>query len=93
VLHLCIYSANRDPSRWPDPDKFDIYRPVQRSVAFAAGAHSCLGQHLARQEMTLALNALFDRFPNIRWDPSQPKAEMVGGLMQRGPTALHVLLD
>jgi cytochrome P450 len=92
VLHLCIYSANRDPSRWPDPDKFDIYRPVQRSVAFAAGAHSCLGQHLARQEMTLALNALFDRFPNIRWDPSQPQAEMVGGLMQRGPTALHVLL-
>jgi hypothetical protein len=43
--------------------------------------------------MTLALNALFDRFPNIRWDPSKPKAEMVGGLMQRGPTALHVLLD
>jgi cytochrome P450 len=93
VLHLCISAANRDPSRWPEPDKFDIYRPVQRSVAFAAGHHSCLGQHLARQEMTLALSALFDRFPKIRWDPSKPRAEMVGGLMQRGPTALHVLLD
>jgi cytochrome P450 len=93
VLHLCIYAANRDPSRWDDPDQFNIFRPVQRSVAFAAGQHSCLGQHLARQEMSLALNALFDRFPNIRWDPSKPEAAMMGGLMQRGPTALHVLLD
>lgn len=93
VLHLCISSANRDPGRWQDPDRFDIHRPIQRSVAFAAGAHSCLGQHLARQEMTLALNALFDHFPNIRWDPSQPAPFLMGGLMQRGPTALHVLLD
>jgi len=91
-LHLCLGAANRDPSRWPEPDKFDILRPVQRSVAFAAGAHSCLGQHVARQEIATALSALFDRFPNIRWDPSKPRGRLSGSLVQRGPTALHVFL-
>lgn len=91
-LHLCLGAANRDPGRWDDPARFDIHRPVQRSVAFAAGAHSCLGQHVARQEIATALDALFDRFPNIRWDPSKPAARITGGLAQRGPTALHVLL-
>ena len=91
-LHLCLGAANRDPSRWEDPHRFDIHRPVQRSLAFGAGAHSCLGQHVARQEIGTALNALFDRFPGIRWDPSRPKARLTGNLSQRGPTALHVLL-
>jgi cytochrome P450 len=92
VLHLCLGAANRDPSRWKDPEQYDIHRPVQRSVAFAAGAHSCLGQHVARQEMATALGALFDRFPNIRWDESKPPARLSGSLAQRGPGALHVLL-
>jgi cytochrome P450 len=92
VLHLCLGAANRDPSRWRDPERFDIHRPVQRSVAFAAGAHSCLGQHVARQEIATALGALFDRFPNIRWDTSKPPAKLTGSLAQRGPGAMHVLL-
>jgi len=61
-------------------------------VAFGAGHHSCLGQHLARQEMLACFNALFDRFPNLRWDPDQPPARIVGGLIGRGPGPLHVLL-
>jgi cytochrome P450 len=91
-LHLCLAAANRDPKRWQNPEKYDIHRPVQRSVAFAAGAHSCLGQHVARQEIESALNGLFDRFPNIRWDPSKPPARLTGSLVQRGPSALPVLL-
>jgi cytochrome P450 len=92
IMHLCLGAANRDPGRWDDPDRYDMRRPVQRSLAFAAGSHSCLGQHVARQEMAIALTALFDRFPNIRWDSSQPDAKLTGGLLMRGPTALHVLL-
>ena len=92
-LHLCLGAANRDPARWERPDQFDIHRPFQRSVAFAAGAHSCLGQHVARQEITAALGALFDRFPNIRWDTSRPPAKLTGSLVQRGPGPLHVLLN
>jgi cytochrome P450 len=93
VLHMCLGAANRDPSRWSDPDKFDIHRPIQRSVAFAAGAHSCLGQHVARQEIETAFNALFDRYPNIRFDPDKPPAVLMGSLMQRGPGPLYVRLD
>lgn len=91
-LHLCLSAANRDPSRWDNPDAFDIHRPFMRSLAFGAGAHSCLGQHVARQELTVALNALFDRFPNIRWDPAHPHPYLTGSLIQRGPGELNVLL-
>ncbi len=91
LLHLCLGAANRDPTRWENPDKFDITRPVQRSVAFGGGPHSCLGQHVSRQEMVLALNAVMDRLPNLRWDPSKAPAKLVGGIFQRGPTGLPVL--
>jgi cytochrome P450 len=91
-LHLCLAAANRDPDRWENPEMFDIYRPFKRSVAFAAGAHSCLGQHVARQEISAALSAIFDNFPNIRWDPSKPPAKITGSIVQRGPGPLHVLL-
>ncbi len=93
IMHLCLGSANRDPERWENPDVYDLNRPVQRSLAFAAGAHSCLGQHVAREEMLGAINALLDRFPNLRWDPSQPPAKLSGGLISRGPGPLHVLLN
>lgn len=91
LLHMCLGSANRDPSRWDDPDKFNIFRPVKRGVAFGGGAHSCLGQHVSRQEMVVALNAMMDRLPNLRWDTSKPPARLVGGLFQRGPSALPVV--
>jgi len=93
VLHLCLAAANRDPSRWDNPDKFDIHRPVQRSLAFAAGHHSCLGQNVSREEMSAAINALLDRFSDICWDPSQKPAKISGGLLARGPDRLPVLLN
>ena len=92
IMHLCLGAANRDPTRWDDPDRFDVRRPVQRSLAFAAGPHSCLGQHVAREEMGAALNALLDRFPNLRWDPSKPPPKLSGGLLARAPDRLPVLL-
>jgi cytochrome P450 len=91
LVHLCLGAANRDPSRWEDPDRFDISRPIQRSVAFAAGPHSCLGQHVSRQEMVSALNAVMDRLPNLRLDPSKPPPKLVGGIFARGPNALPVV--
>lgn len=91
LLHMCLGSANRDPKRWTHPEKFDIFRPLQRALAFGGGPHSCLGQHVSRQEMTEALNAVLDRLPNVRWDDSKPPARLTGGLFARGPSALPVV--
>jgi cytochrome P450 len=94
IAYLCVATANRDRSQWDRPDEFDIRRPIRRHFAFGAGQHACLGQHLSRQEMEVALNAVLDRLPNLRWDAEKPAAQMTGGtLVARGPDALHVRFD
>lgn len=90
VIDLVQGAANRDPSRFPDPDRFDIFRERRhRHFAFAAGPHICIGQHLARIEMSRALNAILDRLPNVRLDPDQPPPK-IRGFMMRVPQHLHV---
>ncbi|MDX1511987.1 MAG: cytochrome P450, partial [Nitriliruptorales bacterium] len=64
-------AANRDPSRWDDPDTFDIHRPPVPHLAFASGPHTCLGMHLARAEMRVALETLLDRLPNLRLEQTE----------------------
>ncbi len=85
-------SANRDPERYERPDAFDVHRAPSRNMAFAFGPHICMGQHLARLEMSRALNALLDRLPNLRLDPDYPRPT-VTGLNSRAPRAIHVLFD
>ena len=85
--------ANRDESRFVDPDRFDIFRTqAARHFSFAYGPHVCIGQHLARVEMTRALNAVLDRLPNVRLDPDMP-APAIKGIMMRVPQAIHVIFD
>ncbi|HTZ71786.1 MAG TPA: cytochrome P450 [Acetobacteraceae bacterium] len=91
-LDVVLAAANRDEAIYEDPDRFDINRPPRRHLAFGYGAHVCLGQHLARMEMTVALNALLDRLPNLRLDPDHPPPE-IDGLSLRGPHAVHVCFD
>ena len=61
-------------------------------MAFATGPHICIGQHLARVEMTRALNALLDRLPNLRLDPDMPPPDIRGFLLRK-PRHIHVLFD
>ncbi|WNF00510.1 cytochrome P450 [Streptomyces luomodiensis] len=61
-----IASANRDPARFPDPDTLDVTRDAADQVAFGHGIHQCLGQHLARMEMSAGYPALLRRFPTLR---------------------------
>ncbi|CAH2917570.1 MAG: Putative cytochrome P450 hydroxylase [uncultured Paraburkholderia sp.] len=90
-LDIVAGSANRDPSRFADPDKFDIFRkPGHRHFAFAYGPHVCIGQHLARVEMTRALNAILDRLPNLRLDPDA-SAPLINGIMMRVPHSIPVV--
>jgi cytochrome P450 len=85
-------SANRDENRYPDPDRFDIFRAPKPHISFGHGVHVCLGMHLARLEMRVALNLLLDRLPNLRLDP-EGKDPHIRGQVFRSPTALPVLFD
>ncbi|MEV2260480.1 cytochrome P450 [Streptomyces anulatus] len=66
TVTVSVQAANRDPRRFPDPDRLDIRRRATGHLSFGHGPHQCLGQQLARVEMTVALPALFARFPALR---------------------------
>ena len=55
---MLLAAANRDPRKWPDPDRYDIDRPTAGHVAFGSGVHMCVGQLLARLEGETMLAAL-----------------------------------
>lgn len=92
VIHNVLGSANRDPERWADPDDFDPFRPTKSTLAFGGGPHICLGMHVARAEMTVAINALLDRLPNLRLDPDAAPMH-VNGFYERGVAEIPVLFD
>jgi hypothetical protein len=62
---VMLAAANRDPKRFPDPDRFDIGRDPNPHIAFGGGAHLCLGTHLARMETCAAIGGLIERFPRL----------------------------
>jgi cytochrome P450 len=92
-INTVLASANRDGRKYPNPDSFDIFRDRSpRHLAFASGPHLCIGQHLARVEMTRALNALLDNLPNLRLDPDKPAPQVTGHIL-RAPEHLWVRFD
>lgn len=85
-------AANRQEERFPQPDQFDIFREAKANIGWGHGVHVCLGMHLARLEMRVALNLLLDRLPNLRLDPAAEEA-YIRGQVFRSPTALPVVFD
>jgi cytochrome P450 len=93
AVDIVIGSANRDKEVFADPDRFDIHRDRRaKLMSFGHGPHVCIGQHLARLEITVAMNALLDRLPDLRLDPDYPAPKIVG-LVKRSPLSLHVRFD
>jgi cytochrome P450 len=91
TMNVFTGSANRDEKRFTDPDRFDIRRTNNAHVGFGSGVHACLGMHLARMEIRVALGTLLDRFPDLRLDSEAPPPEIIG-LRSRSPNALPVCL-
>src|SRR4051794_4201737 len=72
-VYIAPAAANRDPEKFPDPDRVDITRSPNPHIAFGKGIHACIGAQLARLEMRLALGAAVERLPNLRLaDPDAP---------------------
>jgi cytochrome P450 len=92
LVHVSVTAANRDPSTFPDPDRFDVLRENARQhLAFARGPHVCIGVHLARLEAHTAIRRLLERFPRVRLDPARATAP--SGLVFRKPPELSVLIS
>ena len=81
-LMLNYVAANHDPAQFADPRKFDASRPANRHLAFGAGAHQCLGLHLARLEMRILFKELLNRLDSVELagEPRRAKSTFVGGL-------------
>jgi len=88
---VSLGAANRDETRWEEPDKFDIFRERKAHIAFGYGPHTCIGMHLARMETQVALTALLDRLPNLRLDVDAEVQPKILGQGLRSPTHLPVL--
>ncbi|WP_428683145.1 cytochrome P450 [Sphingopyxis sp.] len=93
MVQLRYAAANRDPAKYPDPDRFDMERANARShLAFGKGIHMCVGNMLSRKEMAVAYSELLKRLTNFRvaeghvpsWPPN---------MLLRGLTSLPITFE
>ena len=89
MVLLAFPAANRDPAVFPQADKVIIDRKENRHLAFGVGIHRCVGAHLARMEMTVAIEEWLKRIPDFRLDPSGEIKWSEGSV--RGPRQLPLL--
>jgi pimeloyl-[acyl-carrier protein] synthase len=81
-------AANRDPARFPDPDRLDLARTDNRHVAFGWASHFCFGAPLARMEGQIALETMLRRLPDLQ--PATVPVAWRPNLGLRGLDALPV---
>lgn len=86
-------APNYDPSRHPDPLRFDIGREARRdTMAFGYGVHHCIGMSLSRMVGRIAVGAAVRRFPDLRLADRDHVPGIVGGPKERGPDSVPVLV-
>lgn len=87
---LSLAAANRDPRRFPEPDRLDLGRDTSGHLALGHGIHYCLGAPLARLETEIALSALLERLPDLALDADPAELRWRPSLRARGLLALPV---
>lgn len=84
---VSILGPNRDPETFEDPARFDVHRPnSSRALTFSFGPHACLGLHVARLEVRIALEEILSRFPGLRLVAADEPA----GFSFRRPATMHL---
>ena len=68
-IYLAVISANRDGEEFSDANTMDFSRAGNRHLTFSAGPHRCIGSHLARRELKIALEEWFKRIPDFAIEP------------------------
>ncbi|EDY51064.1 cytochrome P450 hydroxylase [Streptomyces clavuligerus] len=90
TVMLCLGAANRDPDRFPHPERLDLRRDASGHVALGHGIHYCLGAPLARLETEVAIGALLERFPRLALDVPPEELRRRPSTRARGLIALPV---
>ncbi|MEU0391707.1 cytochrome P450 [Streptomyces sp. NPDC006208] len=90
LVLVALADADRDPGRFPDPDRFDIRRDTRGHLAFGHGMHYCLGAPLARLEARIAIRSLLERCPDLSLDAHPAAVPWRTGMLIRGPERLPV---
>ncbi|MFD8929313.1 cytochrome P450 family protein [Streptomyces mirabilis] len=87
---LSLAAANRDPARFPDPERLDLGRDASGHLALGRGIHYCVGAPLARLETEIAVSALLERLPDLALDADPAELRWRPSLRARGLLALPV---
>ena len=90
AVFASLPSANHDPRVFEDPDVLDFRREHNPHLAFGHGPHVCLGAHLARLELQVALDSLLGAFPGLALAVLAEEIPWKIGLTVRGPESLPV---
>lgn len=88
MVLVFLSAASRDPAEFTDPHRMQIDRSPNRHLAFSAGPHRCVGSHLARVELTTALQEIHRRIPDYRLDPDS--SPVLHHSQVRGVTSLPI---
>jgi cytochrome P450 len=90
-IFTCLPAGNFDPEVFPNPLEVDFDRPRKPNLAFTAGIHSCLGAHLAKMELTAAIQEWLRRIPQFSLKPGTAVTYKPGGVI--GPTSVPLIWE